>query len=136
MRSTTPSRAQWCGSALLVTAAVTHLPLIREHLEEAPYVGWLFLALSVACLALAVVVLLVDHPVVWGLAALTCLAAAIGFFLSRTVGLPQIGDDVGNWTEPLGFPAVASEILLAVLAYAHLRSRRGEGFGPGRPANG
>src|SRR5215218_3584155 len=95
------SPAQWCASFLLVVAAGTHIPLIREHLEEAPYVGWLFLALSVVCLGLAVAILVVDTPGVWMLSGAVCLAAVVAFLASRTVGLPQIGDDVGNWTEPL-----------------------------------
>jgi len=48
----------------------------------------------------------------------------VSFLASRTVGLPQIGEDVGNWTEPLGYPAVASEVLMALLAFVHLRSQR------------
>jgi hypothetical protein len=115
------SPAQWCASFLLVVAAGTHIPLIRDHLEEAPYVGWLFLLLSVVCLVLAVAILVVDRPGVWLLSGAVCLAAVVAFLASRTVGLPQIGDDVGNWTEPLGIPAVASEALMVVLAWAHLR---------------
>jgi hypothetical protein len=54
----------------------------------------------------------------------------VGFLASRTVGLPQIGDDVGNWTEPLGFPAVLSEVLMVALAWVHLRRQ------PARPSSG
>ena len=116
----TRSPAQWCASFLLLVAAGTHIPLIEDHLEEAPYVGWLFIALSVVCIVLAVAILLVDNPGVWVVSGAVCLAAVVGYLASRTVGLPQIGDDVGNWTEPLGIPAVASEVLMVVLACAHL----------------
>jgi hypothetical protein len=120
MRLTT-SPPQWCASFLLLVAAGTHIPLIEDHLEEAPYVGWLFIILSVVCIVLAVAIVLVDNPGVWVLSAAVCLAAVVAFLASRTVGLPQIGDDVGNWTEPLGIPAVASEVLMVVLAWSHLR---------------
>ena len=123
MRLTT-SPTQWCASILLLIAAGTHVPLIQDHLEEAPYVGWLFIALTFVCGALAALILVVDHWGVWATAGVTCLAAVVAFLASRTVGLPQIGDDVGNWSEPLGFPAVASEALMAILACAQLRSRR------------
>jgi hypothetical protein len=123
MRLTT-SPTQWSASFLLLVAAGTHIPLIRMHLEEAPYVGWLFIALSLVCIALAVAIVFVDNAGVWLLSGLTCFAAVVAFLASRTVGLPQIGDDVGNWTEPLGVPAVASEALMAALAYWHLRGRR------------
>ena|SRR5215212_1728309 len=121
MRLTT-SPMQWCASFLLLIAAGAHVPLIQDHLEEAPYVGWLFIALTIICVALAVLIVVVDHPSVWVIAGLTCLAAAVAFLASRTIGLPQIGDDVGNWTEPLGLPALASEVLMALLAYVHLRN--------------
>lgn len=117
----TRSPAQWCASFLLLVAAGTHVPLIRDHLAEAPYVGWLFIALSVVCVGLAVAMVLVDSPGVWIVSGAVCLAAVVAYLASRTIGLPEIGDDVGNWTEPLAIPAVASEVLMVLLAYAHLR---------------
>ena len=118
--SLTRSPAQWCASFLLLIAAATHIPLIRVHLEEAPYVGWLFIALSVVCVVLAVAILFVDSPRLWIISGAVCLAAVVAFLASRTVGLPQIGDDVGNWTEPLWIPAVASEAMMVALAWVHL----------------
>jgi hypothetical protein len=118
----TQSASHWCASFLLLVAAGTHIPLIRAHLEEAPYIGWLFIALSVVCIVLAVAILFVDHVGVWVLSAAVCFAAVVGFLASRTIGLPQIRDDVGNWTDPLGIPAVASEMLMVALAWLHLRN--------------
>jgi uncharacterized membrane protein len=123
MRLTT-SPAQWCASFLLLVAAGTHIPLIKMHLEEAPYIGWGFILLSVACIALAIAILFVDDATLWVVSGAICLAAVVAYLASRTIGLPQIQDDVGNWTEPLGIPAVASEVLMAALAWWHLRSRR------------
>jgi hypothetical protein len=122
MRTTSPS--QWCASVLMLIAAGAHVPLIQDHLDEAPYIGWSFIALTIVCVTLAVIIVVVDHPSVWAIAHLTCLAAVVAFLASRTVGLPQIGDDVGNWAEPLGFPAVASEVLMVLLASAHLWMQR------------
>jgi hypothetical protein len=128
----TNSPSQWCASFLLLVAAGTHIPLIQDHLEEAPYIGWLFIILSVVCIALAIVILFVDHVGVWVLSAAACFAAVVAFLASRTIGLPQIGDDVGNWTEPLGIPAVAAEALMVVLAWLHLRNPRPTGSHAGR----
>ena len=50
---TTRSAAQWIASGLLLAAAATQVPLVAKHLEEAPYIGILFIALSVVCVALA-----------------------------------------------------------------------------------
>jgi hypothetical protein len=124
----THAPAQWVASLLLLVAAGTHIPLIQDHLEEAPYVGWLFIVLSVVCLVLAAAILFVDDAAVWLVSGAVCLAAVVAFLASRTVGLPQIGDDVGNWTEPLGIPAVASEALVVVVAWLHLRSDRTAGL--------
>ena len=121
----TTSPTQWCASLLLLVAAGTHIPLIPDHLEEAPYVGWLFIILSAACIALAIVILFLDSASLWAISGAVCLAAVVAFLTSRTVGLPQIGDDVGNWTEPLGIPAVVSETLMVVLAITHLRRPAG-----------
>jgi hypothetical protein len=123
----TRSPSQWCASFLLLVAAGTHIPLIQDHLEEAPYVGWLFIALSIVCIALAIAILFVDNVGVWVLSGAVCFAAVVAFLASRTVGLPQIRDDVGNWTDPLGIPAVASEVLMVALAYLHLRNSRPSG---------
>ena len=70
-----------------------------------------------------------DTTLVWVASAVVTALALAGFLLSRTVGLPQIGDDIGNWTEPLGFPAVGAEALVVVLAGLvvgphHTRKRR------------
>jgi len=130
--SLTRSPSQWCASFLLLVAAGTHIPLISDHLQEAPYVGWLFIALSVVCIVLAVAILFVDHVGVWVISAAVCFAAVVAFLASRTIGLPQIRDDVGNWTDPLGIPAVASEVLMVVLAWLHLRNGRSPGGSAGR----
>jgi hypothetical protein len=125
----TRSASLWSASFLLLVAAGTHIPLISDHLEEAPYIGWLFILLSVVCIALAVAVLFIDNAEVWVLSAAVCFAAVVGFLASRTVGLPQIRDDVGNWTDPLGIPAVAAEALMVALAWLHLRNAS-EGASP------
>ena len=106
--------------ALVVTSA-THAPLIREHLSEAPYVGWLFATLSAVSVLLAVALLVADTRVVWAATGVLGAASVLAFLLSRTTGLPQIGDDVGNWSEPLGYPAIAAESVVVLAAYLTLR---------------
>jgi hypothetical protein len=115
------SPLRWTAAVLLLATAATHIPLVPEHLVEAPYVGMLFVALSAASLALAVLVVLVDTPLVWAATGTMTLLAVIAFLVSRTVGLPMIGDDIGNWTEPLGLPALAAETLAFLAAVAVLR---------------
>ena len=104
--------------------AVAHVPVIEPHLVEAPYIGVGFVLLTVVGLYLAVRLVVDPDELVWSAVGVVAVLAVLGYVLSRTVGLPQIGDDVGNWTEPLGFPAAVAETLMAALAYAHLRRHR------------
>jgi len=115
---------RWPTAALLLLVAAAHIPLIREHLVEAPYIGVLFILLTAACILLAAAVIAVDTAVVWEIIRAVSLLALAAFLISRTVGLPQIGDDVGNWTEPLEYPALAAETLSAVVATVVLRGSR------------
>lgn len=122
---TTPvhSEDRWLGALALVVTAATHIPLIKMHLEEAPYIGWLFILLSAASLALALLILIADSKAVWLTGGVVAFAAVLAFFASRTSGLPQISDDIGNWTEALSYPAVAAEAIAAAVAYVALRPR-------------
>ncbi|WP_258053225.1 hypothetical protein [Streptomyces sp. Ru72] len=40
----------------------------------------------------------------------------LGYILSRGPGLPDYGDDIGNWTEPLGLLSLAVEGALLLLS--------------------
>jgi hypothetical protein len=46
-----------------------------------------------------------------------------GFVLSRTTGLPQATDDIGNWGEPLGIASMFVEGALIALAGGVLAER-------------
>jgi hypothetical protein len=121
------SPLRWVAVVMLLATAGTHVPLIPEHLEEAPYVGALFIALSVASVLLAVLLVRWDSPLVWSTSGAMTLLALAAFVASRTVGLPQIGDDIGNWSDPLGYPAVAVEALVTAAAAIVLTQRPGQG---------
>jgi hypothetical protein len=100
--------------------AVAHVPLIGSHLVEAPYVGIGFVLLTIAGLFLAVLLTVRPEEPVWVATGVVAVLALVGYVLSRTVGLPQIGDDVGAWGDPLGIVAVTCETLMALTALAHL----------------
>lgn len=104
-----------------VVAALAHIPVIAPHLHEAPYMGVLFVVLTVACLSLAAVLLIHDSARVYALAILTCGPAVIGYAATRLVAFPMLSDDVGNWLEPLGVVAIVSESVVVAAAYLSLR---------------
>ncbi|MEO7123589.1 MAG: hypothetical protein ABI400_10835 [Lacisediminihabitans sp.] len=116
------SRWRWLAAVFLLANAAIHLDLAPMHLMEAPYIGVLFIVLSAACIVLALLLIFFDNVAVWSSTAALSLLALIAFLASRTVGLPQIDDDIGNWTEPLGYPNVVIEVLTLVVAAAVMRS--------------
>jgi hypothetical protein len=51
---------RWVVAIAALAAAVAHVPVIAPHLDEAPYMGVLFVVLSVGCTAIALAALLRD----------------------------------------------------------------------------
>lgn len=109
------------AAACAAVAAFAHVPVTGEHLQEAPYIGILFIALEVTLLAVAVVLVLADTPLAWTVAGFVPALAVVAYGISRSMALPQIGDDVGNWTEPLGVVSVGFEALLVLLVLVRHR---------------
>ena len=118
------SPARWLLGAAATVAAVAHLPVIGEHLAEAPYMGVSFIVLTAACFALAVAALVLDTRAVYAASAATCSLAIIGYAATRLVAFPMLADDVGNWLEPLGVLSVASEAVVVVASLLGLRRHR------------
>ncbi len=105
---------RWPAAAALSATAAIHMTLVPDHLREAPYAGALFIALSAAALATAIVLSATDHELVWLAAGAISLSALVAYFLSRSVGLPSLSDDIGDWANPLGLAAVACETFTVI----------------------
>jgi hypothetical protein len=105
---------RWPAAAALSATAAIHMTLVPEHLREAPYAGALFIALSAAALATATLLSATDHELVWLAGVAISLGALVAYFISRSVGLPSMSDDIGDWANPLGLAAVACEALTLV----------------------
>jgi hypothetical protein len=118
-RLTSPLR--WPFIIAAVVAAVAHIPVIAPHLEEAPYMGGLFIALTVGCLTLAASAVAWDSPAVYGTAIVTCGLAVLGYVATRLAAFPMLADDVGNWLEPLGVVSVVAETAVVAISLGALR---------------
>ena len=116
------SALRYPAAVFAVVAGLVHVPVTPDHLVEAPYVGVLFIALTVSCLLLAGLLLLADSPAAWAVSGATCGLAVVAYVASRSVALPQMADDVGNWLEPLGVAAVLTESAVVVLSLVALRT--------------
>lgn len=115
------SRLRYLAAALAVVAGLAHVPVTPEHLRQAPYIGVLFMLVTVVCVLSASLLLIADSVVVWAVVTTTCLLAALAYVASRTVGLPLMADDVGNWFQTLGMVSVLAEAGVVILGGAVLR---------------
>ncbi len=115
---------RWLMAILLVEVAAVHIILVPAHLREALYAGCLFIALSAAALLLAGLLLVRDQPLVWAAAGAVCAGAIFAYVFSRSIGLPLMADDLGDWVNPLGVGAVLAETIAAGLAVRVLRQSR------------
>ncbi|MDP9233120.1 MAG: hypothetical protein M3P01_01025 [Actinomycetota bacterium] len=97
------------GVVLLLGVALIHLLDAVDQYHEHKYVFVLYVLLMVGSLAVAVFLLRTDSRLAWSLVTLIAGLTLLGFILSRTTGLPNFDDDIGNWTEPLGLASVFTE---------------------------
>jgi hypothetical protein len=106
---------RWPTIALLFAASLAHVPVIGEHLEEARYMGVLFIGFVLASFGLAT--LLARHPAEIGYTAagVLCAAAILTYAATRLVAFPSLGDDLGNWTEPWGLVSITAEAGVVLL---------------------
>jgi hypothetical protein len=103
----------------LAGVALIHVLDAPGTFSASPYKGWLYVALIVGCLGAAAALMRDDDPRAWTAAGLLSLGAALAFVVSRTIGLPQGADDIGNWAEPLGLSSLFVEgCVVALSAYA------------------
>jgi hypothetical protein len=107
-----------------VVAAAAHVPVVAPHLDEAPYMGVLFILFSAGCLALAGAAVVRPSRAVYVSAAGLCGAGIVTYAATRLVAFPQLSDDVGSWFEPLGVISVLSEYAVVLCAAALLRRSR------------
>jgi hephaestin len=112
----TSSISAWRGVliAAAIATAACHVPITEDHFHEAPYIGALFVLLEVVSVLLAVLLVRRGSRGLYLAAAVTGGLAIAAYVLSRSVGLPQIRDDVGNWAESLGIVALTAESVLLV----------------------
>ena len=102
MNSTTILTAQrwplrWLTAIAAAVAAGAHLPVIAPHLIEAPYMGVLFILLTVACATLAHLAVLHDAPAVYAGIAVVCTLAIIGYAATRIVAFSLLADKATGW---------------------------------------
>ena len=107
-------------------AAALHVPGTMPHLRTAPYMGVAFVAFMVATSVGALALLDHDRRRHYGVLGGLCAAAIVTFVATRLVALPQLGDDVGRWTESTAVASLISEgtvVVLSTLAWFGVGAR-------------
>ena len=89
-------------------------------LRDPAYLGQGYRLLEIAGVVVALVLLVLPSIPAWLLAGGVALGPLVGFTLTRTVGLPNATDDVGNWGEAMGVAAVSVEFALLAIVWAVL----------------
>jgi len=108
----------------LLGVALIHVLDIPHAFAEIPYQGGLYVALILGCVGAAGALVLGGSPLAWLAALLLTLGAASAYVVSRTFGLPQGADDIGNWGNSLGIASLFVEALLVALSAAVLAVKR------------
>jgi len=106
----------------LAGIALIHLLDAPGTFEGSAYKGWLYVGLITGCIVAGAVLIRRSDPRAWAAAAMLASGAIVAFVVSRTIGLPQGADDIGNWAEPLGLASLFVEGALVALCWERLRS--------------
>jgi hypothetical protein len=104
--------------------ALIHVLQLPGAFSETFYLGLLFIGAIVAALALAATLTRVSDRGVWTATAALPGLILLGYVLSRTTGLPDATNDVGEWEEPLGLASMVAEGLVVCVSGAVLASSR------------
>jgi hypothetical protein len=116
--------ARGVGVVGLAGVALIHLLDLPGKFSETPYMGWMYVGLMVSSVALAGALIRSGDRRIWAGTAALMVAVLTGYTLSRTTGLPQSTDDIGNWGEPLGIASLFVEGALVLLSGTMLAARR------------
>jgi hypothetical protein len=108
----------------LTGIALIHVLQAPAAFDETFYLGLLFIGAVVIAVALAAALTLGSDLGAWTAAAVLPALILLGYLLSRTTGLPDATDDVGEWEEPLGLASMVVEGLVLCVACGVLGARR------------
>jgi hypothetical protein len=117
------------GALLAVTVSVIH---VNDQggltaLKDPAYLGYGYWLLELAGVICALLLFTRARAISWLLALGVAAGPLTWIIVSRSVGLPDATDDIGNWFEPLGMLAMAVELTLIALSVSVLARTRAAG---------
>jgi hypothetical protein len=108
----------------LAGVAVIHVLQLPDAFSETFYLGLLFAGAVVAAVLLAAALTRASGHGVWTAAVALPALILLGYLLSRTTGLPDATNDVGEWDEPLGLASIVAESLVVCVGAVVLGADR------------
>ncbi len=103
--------------------ALIHMLDLPGTIAGTPYIGWMYIGLIASAIGLAGALVRTSDSRVWAAAGGLVLSTIVGYVLSRTTGLPQSTDDIGNWSQTLGIAMLFTGGSLLALTGGVLLSR-------------
>jgi hypothetical protein len=109
------------GAVCLAGVALAHLSDLPDKVQEAPYMAVLFCALIIGSAVLAAALLAGRHTnAAWAAAGAMAVLTIAGYLVSRSVGLPQLEDHVGEWVRVAGIASLMFEAAVVLLGVSAL----------------
>ena len=110
----------WAGAYTILFVGLAHLLIVGEHFLVATYLGVLFLTNCIGAVVVAAGLYLSRYTFwAWLLGDLIAGGAFVGFIASRTIGLPDATEFVGQWLNIAGLLTLGLDgffLLLSLLA--------------------
>lgn len=107
----------WLGIAAIVATGLIHFVEVPDNLNEVPYKGVLFILNGIGSLVAAFLIARSEARG-WQLGMAVAFSAAVGYVLSRTIGLPMLPAEPDAWFEPLGIASLLVEVAFLGVAIA------------------
>src|SRR5215208_1463053 len=111
-RIISPDKLVWAGALLVAALGLIHLVEAPDELQEATYLGLLFLA-NFGGAVVAAIGIYRNYRWGWLFGVMLAGGSFVGYVASCTVGLPSL--DVEEWLQPLGVLALLVEALFVGL---------------------
>jgi hypothetical protein len=108
----------------LAGIALIHVLQLPDAFSETLYLGLLFTGAAAGSVLVATALTRATGRGVWAVAVALPALILLGYLLSRTTGLPDATDDVGEWEEPLGLASLVAESLVVCVGAAVLAAGR------------
>ena len=106
------------GVVALLGIGAIHFLQIVDTFQQTPLLGFAYVLLIAASVAVAAWLVVRDDVQAWAAAGLISVAVLVGYAFTRVVGTTFDNQDVGNWSCALGLASIFVEASLLALSGA------------------